>query len=778
MSYDENSYSEKLELPSPLIEPNEFEMEEEEFLIDDEHNCHCHEESEEDFLPEYENEDFYIEDENTEAYEIEDYPEDFYEDEHESDDISEYNVDPWSELENEDEPGEDDFYLEDWEDYDESEIEDEDYNNIIDLGEGDGYAELEEAFITSLDSLKKLWNKAKDSLNISDSITEKSLEGHRLKLPIVSTVLPDSNNYKKYKGSHRRYFGLPETINALKWIGKTWASKYPNIIFGIGDISQMGGGKISGHGSHRMGIDADVKLITNGKVISSNAPNYAEYRNFVREFINLVKQNPYIPIDTIGFQDSRLVQEFKGLVKPWKNHSEHLHLRFCIPANRLNKQDISIVYGNDKIGSYKLCGNSSSIHNSTNIATPKRSNINIDVNDAIIYNNRKKGILGWDKFKEVLNTKLGLKFSDSSDSEFALAVARWQKNNGFDLNDVDGKIGPNTWRKMKAVFGLKSENLNKTSTITAAHQVIKRSGGWGGWKGKSSQSTTRISPELISDKYDLAIVVASSVEGTFDKVNMYDRGIISWGIKQWTIHAGSLQKLLAFIRKRLRERGLSNLWDQLFPGLNVIGEVLIYENVKYPTSNKLALMRLFRGTESKSRYDENIVDKWINLFALAGRNPVIQSLQIEYAKGELKKLLDSDLGKILSRLRKCKSSKGWCKTIKSFKNFNPDNYGRIGQYLESRSKSMALFNGMYTQNPVWTYIYLKRAIDIMISNYNSANHSSWPNNWQIEMENTLVSLFEASGVACWGTQAINNKSGCKGRTSRTMKLLKAFNRFK
>ena len=73
------------------------------------------------------------------------------------------------------------------------------------------------------------------------------------------------------------------------------------------------------------------------------------------------------------------------------------------------------------------------------------------------------------------------------------------------------------------------------------------------------------------DPRDLVLAATAAAEGGYDTVNMYDRGILSWGIMQWTVHMGSLQGALAFILAGLRQRGQAALWGQLFPGLDVSG---------------------------------------------------------------------------------------------------------------------------------------------------------------------------------------------------------------
>ena len=53
------------------------------------------------------------------------------------------------------------------------------------------------------------------------------------------------------------------------------------------------------------------------------------------------------------------------------------------------------------------------------------------------------------------------------------------------------------------------------------------------------------------DETDAILGAVVDVECKYDTVNMYDIGILSWAISQWTLRAGSLQKVLYFIRMKL-----------------------------------------------------------------------------------------------------------------------------------------------------------------------------------------------------------------------------------
>lgn len=300
-----------------------------------------------------------------------------------------------------------------------------------------------------------------------------------------------------------------------------------------------------------------------------------------------------------------------------------------------------------------------------------------------------------------------------------------------------------------------------------AAKVSKSGGKWGGWRGRQTTSTAFITPSYIRDKYDLAVAVAAKVEGAFDKVQMYDKGILSWGIKQWTLHRGSLQKVLGFIKSQLDKTGQRSLWTELFPGIDIQGNRFIINGAAYSVPKKdndeadRVLRKIFRGTERPEDFNKDIMDHWLDILALAGRHPNIRKLQFEYAVMSLKKNLNKHLGEVL-------------KARKDIKESEVNNYRRVGDYVESSSVAIALFNGMETQSPQWTYRYLKRIVDRFSKNYGTYDTSQWPSGWQEQFAEELKKEFQESKVACWGTKALETKPACKGRTSRTEKILRAY----
>lgn len=165
-------------------------------------------------------------------------------------------------------------------------------------------------------------------------------------------------------------------------------------------------------------------------------------------------------------------------------------------------------------------------------------------------------------------------------------------------------------------------------------------------------STCTLSEAEAAKNRDLYVLRATqAVEGGFDSVNVYDRGILSWGIMQWASHSNSLQDALWYVKGRLQRRHQSDAWAALFKanGLDVQrgpnGEAAFFVGSNAtgqwrPVVGLDDLRVLFRGTKAVGKYDAPTVTRWSRVFARAGRQPVVQALQAEWATRRLSDCLD------------------------------------------------------------------------------------------------------------------------------------------
>lgn len=160
-------------------------------------------------------------------------------------------------------------------------------------------------------------------------------------LAAVATPLPS--------GGTRNRYGIPETVEALTWITQEWARRHPDTSFRVRDISRLGGGQLGKHKSHRVGLDADVHLIVEGKRISATDPDFDRVRPLVQELVDVIRANPVLPVKTIGFLDPQM----RG-VDLWAGHIRHLHIRFCQPGSYT--PDLARVYGPGESKPSYACG--------------------------------------------------------------------------------------------------------------------------------------------------------------------------------------------------------------------------------------------------------------------------------------------------------------------------------------------------------------------------------------------------------------------------------------
>ncbi len=98
----------------------------------------------------------------------------------------------------------------------------------------------------------------------------------------------------------------------------------------IGDISHEHGGVISGHTSHRLGLDVDLRLMRDDENQCRYPSNYkvASYdRTATRALIKAIRATAPGHVKLIYFNDPVLIKE--GLVRPSSGHDDHLHIRYC-----------------------------------------------------------------------------------------------------------------------------------------------------------------------------------------------------------------------------------------------------------------------------------------------------------------------------------------------------------------------------------------------------------------------------------------------------------------
>lgn len=128
-------------------------------------------------------------------------------------------------------------------------------------------------------------------------------------------------------------WGTPKTIQALETIFRTWHALHPNgPRIGVGDISLKNGGPLGGHKSHRIGMDADIRICRNdGREEPTDrfSPSYSQ--DLTQQLIDLIANNPVSDWQYIFFNDPN-IRGFRGSsgegIQSEPNHDNHIHVRF------------------------------------------------------------------------------------------------------------------------------------------------------------------------------------------------------------------------------------------------------------------------------------------------------------------------------------------------------------------------------------------------------------------------------------------------------------------
>ncbi len=157
--------------------------------------------------------------------------------------------------------------------------------------------------------------------------------------------------------------------------------------------------------------------------------------------------------------------------------------------------------------------------------------------------------------------------------------------------------------------------------------------------GVEVRSTRDIQPADVTSRDLFILSLTQSLEGGFDSVNVYDKGVLSWGVMQWTAGTDSLPPVLTYIKRRLIGTGQRRVWDKVFvaQGLDADARGLIAYGKPLSTSDDMRLA--FRGSAIPGNYDPKIANYWATVFARAGRQPAVQKFQCEYAERRVDSLL-------------------------------------------------------------------------------------------------------------------------------------------
>jgi murein endopeptidase len=134
-------------------------------------------------------------------------------------------------------------------------------------------------------------------------------------------------------GGPDRTWGHARVVREVLELGEWWARTHPDAPrLGIGDLSRPRGGPfhgpVVGHASHQNGLDVDIRLVRrDGAEAAVDQSSYdpaltqALVDRLVARGASLVLIGPRLHLHGPP-----------GVVMPWPNHDDHLHVRFPNPG--------------------------------------------------------------------------------------------------------------------------------------------------------------------------------------------------------------------------------------------------------------------------------------------------------------------------------------------------------------------------------------------------------------------------------------------------------------
>lgn len=134
----------------------------------------------------------------------------------------------------------------------------------------------------------------------------------------VRLVAEDANYY--LYSPPERVWGTPMTVQAIARVAE--ATRKLGFEIGIGDISFQQGGRMPPHGSHRRGVDVDIRPVRDDgqrMPCTITDPHYS--REKTTQLVRVLQGQPELQL--ILFNDTKI----EG-VRFYEGHHNHLHVRF------------------------------------------------------------------------------------------------------------------------------------------------------------------------------------------------------------------------------------------------------------------------------------------------------------------------------------------------------------------------------------------------------------------------------------------------------------------
>jgi uncharacterized protein YraI len=138
----------------------------------------------------------------------------------------------------------------------------------------------------------------------------------------IQLATSGTHTYGYYTSARR--WGRPAMVYGIERAARKFRQANPGAPrVGVGDISAQNGGRISGHASHRLGVDADLLPVRNdGREARVSVGQSAYSRTLTRKLLQRFEAE--LRVTHIFFNDSQIHTAHRQY---WKNHSNHFHVR-------------------------------------------------------------------------------------------------------------------------------------------------------------------------------------------------------------------------------------------------------------------------------------------------------------------------------------------------------------------------------------------------------------------------------------------------------------------
>jgi uncharacterized protein YraI len=128
-----------------------------------------------------------------------------------------------------------------------------------------------------------------------------------------------------YSPSTRRW-GTPAMVYGFMNAAASWDAQHDWPRIGVGDLSLQNGGPISGHVSHQVGKDVDLRPVRVDNVEGPTVVGYASYSHARTKDLITHHLKLHLNVKVIFFNDPNIYNPL-SYVQYWDNHYNHLHVR-------------------------------------------------------------------------------------------------------------------------------------------------------------------------------------------------------------------------------------------------------------------------------------------------------------------------------------------------------------------------------------------------------------------------------------------------------------------